>query len=481
MYTFDVVDLVHTLPECALLVGTLMLLAVFIWKKEASAPLLLSTASAYLGVILVLVLCEKGSGGTLWNGMLVVNGFTQFVKSLIVLGAMLCLFMAIGFYRRYHLYLQGEFALIVLFAVLGMLLMVSAHDLMALYVGMELQSLALYILAAMHRQSLKSTEAGLKYFVLGALSSGMFLYGCSLIYGFSGTTQFSVLATLYAQGNSMPLGALVGLVCIIAGLCFKIAAVPFHMWAPDVYEGAPLPVTTFFAVAPKVAAVAVFIRLVMVPFAGIVTEWQQVIMFVSAISMVIGALGAMRQVNIKRLMAYSSIGHIGYVLIGLATGSHEGIQAILVYLFVYITMTLGMFACIMMVKSKDHINEDIYALAGLAKTRPLMAVTIAILMFSMAGIPPFAGFFGKFFIFLAAIKQGMYTLAVIGVLSSVLAAFYYIRIIKIMYFDEATVSFDKDVDIEMRLVAGTAAILNLLFFAVFTPLLLLAGTVAQAF
>ncbi len=317
-----------------------------------------------------------------------------------------------------------------------MMMMVSANDLIALYLGLELQSLSLYVLAALQRDRLRASEAGLKYFVLGALSSGMLLYGASLIYGFGGTTEFGALAAQLDGESQTALGLVVGLVFLAAGLAFKVSAVPFHMWTPDVYEGAPTPVTAFFAVAPKIAAIALFLRVMLGPFGDLVQDWFQIIWAISAASMILGALAAIVQQNIKRLMAYSSIGHVGYALMGLAAGSEDGVAGVIIYMTIYLAMNVGTFACILSMKVKDHMVENISDLAGLSKNRPGMALALVIFMFSLAGIPPLAGFFGKLYVFRAAINAELYVLAVVGVLTSVVAAYYYLRVIKVMYFDQ---------------------------------------------
>jgi len=342
---------------------------------------------------------------------------------------------------------------------------------MSLYVGLELQSLSLYVIAAFRRDSTKSSEAGLKYFVLGALSSGMLLYGASMIYGFAGTTQFDKLASLFTGPNADPgVGVIVGLVFLLAGLAFKVSAVPFHMWTPDVYEGAPTPVTAFFAVAPKIAAVALLVRTMVGPFGELFGQWQQIIIFISIASMLLGALAAIWQTNIKRLMAYSSIGHIGYALVGLAAGSEEGIRGIGVYMAIYLAMNIGTFCCILSMRRQGMMVEGISDLAGLARNQPMMAAAMAIFMFSMAGIPPLAGFFGKLYVFMAAVNEGLYLLAIIGVLTSVIGAFYYLRIIKIMYFDEPADAFDRSAGREVGTIMAVSGFFTLLFFVFPTPI-----------
>jgi NADH-quinone oxidoreductase subunit N len=354
--------------------------------------------------------------------------------------------------------------------------MISAGDLIALYLGLELMSLPLYVVAAIDRDSVRSTEAGLKYFVLGALSSGMLLYGCSLIYGFTGTVNFVGIAKASAEGG---IGLTFGIVFLFAGLCFKVSAVPFHMWTPDVYEGAPTPVTAFFASAPKVAAIALFVRAAITAFPGVVVQWQQILVFVSIASMVLGAFAAIGQKNIKRLMAYSSIGHMGFALIGLAAGTSEGVQGVLVYIAIYLAMTLGTFACILAMRRTSGSVEQIADLAGLARTNPAMAFFLAMLLFSLAGIPPLAGFFAKFYVFLAAIKAGLYALAVIGVLASVVGAYYYLLIVKIMYFDEPAPAF-APMRGELKAVLAISGLFVLLFFVYPGPIVDAAAAAAKS-
>ena len=345
------------------------------------------------------------------------------------------------------------------------MMMISANDLISLYVGLELQSLALYVIAAFDRDNARSSEAGLKYFVLGALSSGMLLYGASLIYGTTGTTNFSAIAQALA-GSEAGLGLLFGLVFLISGLAFKVSAVPFHMWTPDVYEGAPTPVTAFFAAAPKVAAMALFTRAMLAPFSTITADWQQIIVFISIASMALGSFAAIGQRNIKRLLAYSSIGHMGFALIGLAAASPDGILGVILYMAIYMVMTLGAFACVLAMRRQHGAVENVDDLSGLARTNKLMAFVLAMLMFSLAGIPPLAGFFAKYFVFTAAIKANLVTLAVIGVITSVVGAYYYLRIVKVMYFDEPSGEFVREPG-EVRLVYVLSGlfVLGFVFFA----------------
>ena len=386
------------------------------------------------------------------------------MKVLVLIGSALAIVMSLTFNEREALD-RFEFPIVVLFATLGMLMMVSANDLIALYLGLELQSLSLYVLAAFRRDTLRSSEAGLKYFVLGALSSGMLLYGCSLIYGFLGATGFDAIAAAVGGGDPS-LGVVVGLVFLLAGLCFKVSAAPFHMWTPDVYEGAPTPVTALFSVAPKIAALALFVRVLMEPFGDLTDKWQQIIVVVAILSMAIGAFTAIVQENIKRLMAYSSIGHVGYALVGIATGTEEGVRAVLIYLAIYLFMNVGVFACILGMRQKGSAVENISDLAGFSKSRPLVAGIFAALMFSMAGIPPLAGFFGKFYVFMAAVNAGLVPLAVFGVLASVVGCYYYLRIVKVMYFDEAGEDMDRPLPSEIGVVAGLSAAVVVLFVVV---------------
>jgi NADH-quinone oxidoreductase subunit N len=327
--------------------------------------------------------------------------------------------------------------------------------------GLELQSLALYVLATFNRDQLKSSEAGLKYFVLSALSSGLLLYGCSLIYGFTGSTNFNVIST---QFNTNEYAITFGIVFILVGLAFKISAVPFHMWAPDVYEGSPTSVTLFFTMVPKIAALTVFIRFLYVPFLNLIDQWQMILVFLSIASMLFGAIAAIGQKNLKRLIAYSSISHIGYALAGLATGSNEGIQNSVIYMTIYIIMNLGFFSCLLMMKRNNIYYEQIDDLSGLSKNHPLLSISLLIILFSLAGIPPLAGFFAKFYIFKSVIEQSMYFLAIVGLLSTVVAAFYYLRIIKIMYFDEEKDSYDKDHNLWLKLSLTVSTILILMYF-----------------
>jgi len=410
--------------------------------------------------------------------MFVTDGFGAFSKLLVLAGSALTLVIAMR-YNEHEKIARPEYPVLVLLATAGMMMMISANDLISLYVGLELQSLALYVVASFQRDTLRSTEAGLKYFVLGALASGMLLYGASMVYGFAGTTNFDMLAKSFAGGASS-IGLVIGIVLIAVGLAFKVSAVPFHMWTPDVYEGAPTPVTAFFAVAPKIAAMALFIRVMVGPFGGLVVEWRQVIWFISVASMLLGSFAAINQSNIKRLMAYSSIGHVGYALIGLAAGTAIGVRGILVYLAIYLFMNVGTFAVILCMRRQGKLVEGIADLAGLSRTQPALALALGIFMFSMAGIPPLAGFFAKIYVFLAAINAGLNGLAIIGVLTSVVGAYYYLRIVKIMYFDEPAGAFDRPIGREVQAVLVLCALVILFFFAWPGPIVDGADAVAAA-
>ena len=473
-------DLLPVAAEIWLALVGMALLMFGAFRGHRATRLIAGLAVGAFIVAAVLIIGPASRATLALGGLFVVDTFAVFMKTLVLIGAALTLIMSLGYIRREDME-RFEFPVLVVFATLGMMMMVSANDLMALYIGLELQSLSLYVIAAFRRDSLRSTEAGLKYFVLGALASGMLLYGCSLVYGFTGTTRFAALAALFAAPGAEPAtGVVVGLVFIAAGLAFKVSAVPFHMWTPDVYEGAPTPVTAFFSVAPKIAAVALLLRVMMQPFGGLEAQWQQIVVFISVASMLLGAFAALVQTNIKRLMAYSSIGHIGYALLGLAAGTEAGVRGVLIYMAIYLAMNVGAFGCILAMRRQDRMVEDIDDLAGLSRTHPLMALALGIFMFAMAGIPPLAGFFAKLYVFLAVIEAKLYVLAVIGVLSSVVAAYYYLRIVKIMYFDEAADPFDRPIGRELSLVLAGTGVFTLFFFVYPRPLLSVAQTAAAA-
>ena len=463
------------LPELLLAVGAMALLMVGAVRGEASTGLVTGCALFLLVIVGLLVLEVPGDKSVLFAGSFMLDGFGRFLKILALIGSGTAIVMSVGFLevpsRR-----MFEYAVLILLATTGMMVLISAGDLIALYLGLELMSLSLYVVAAIDRDNVRSTEAGLKYFVLGALSSGMLLYGCSLIYGFTGTVTFAGIAGAATEGG---VGLTFGLVFLFAGLCFKISAVPFHMWTPDVYQGAPTPITAFFASAPKVAAMAIFLRVALTAFPAIALQWQQILSFVAIASMLLGAFAAIGQTNIKRLMAYSSIGHMGFALVGLAAGTSEGVQGVLVYLTIYVTMTLGAFACILAMRREEGPIETIADLAGLARTNGPMAFLFAMLLFSLAGVPPLAGFFAKFYVFLAAIKAGLYVLAVIGVIASVIGAYYYLMIVKVMYFDEPAPAFSP-MRPELKVVLGVTGLFNLLFFVVPGPLVKAAAAAARS-
>ena len=481
MQPFVEPDYLPALPELFLAGASVTLLMAGVFIGDRSTRLMTWLACVAMAVAFVMVLALPDERTTTFFGLFVVDRFAAFMKCLVLVGAAVTLIIGIGYVRREGMN-RFEFPVLIVFATLGMLLMISANDLIALYVGLELQSLSLYIVAAFHRDSVRSTEAGLKYFVLGAISSGLLLYGCSMVYGFTGVTGFEGIAealTTTVPGNAAAeTGVLIGLVFIAAALAFKVSAVPFHMWTPDVYEGAPTPVTAFFAAAPKVAAMALLLRVFLGPFHELADQWDQIVIFVSVASMGLGAFAAIGQKNIKRLMAYSSIGHVGYALVGLSAGTPEGIRGVIIYMAIYMVMTLGGFACILAMRRRGQMVEEISDLSGLSKTNPPLALALAIFMFSMAGIPPLAGFFGKLYVFLAAVDDGLYGLAVFGVLASVVGAYYYIRIVKVMYFDEPTDGFDRPVGVELSAVLVGTGIITLLFFAYPAPLL--AGAEAAA-
>jgi len=474
-------DLALIIPELILAVGALALLLVGAYRGEGSSRLVGLGGMAVILAALYFTVCA-GGGETAYgfHDMVVIDGFGRFMKVLVLIGALVSIPMSVDFLKRAGSD-RFEFPVLILLATAGMMLMVSANDLITLYVGLELQSLSLYVLAAFLRDDARSTEAGLKYFVLGALSSGMLLYGCSLIYGFSGTTNFTDLAkgiaTLGEHGAGI--GLVIGIVFMVAGLAFKVSAVPFHMWTPDVYEGSPTPVTAFFAAAPKVAAMALFLRALTTPFGEIAGQWQQIIIFVSIASMLLGAFAAIGQTNMKRLLAYSSIGHVGYALVGLAAGGEQGIRGVLVYMTIYLVMTLGTFGVLLVMRKDGKPVESIADFAGLGRTHPWLAFAMAAFMFSLAGIPPLAGFFAKFYVFISAMEQGLYTLSVIGMLSSVVSAFYYLRVVKVMYFDAPEGQLEMPFPLASRVVVAVTGAVTVLYFIVPGPLVAIAGAAAK--
>jgi NADH-quinone oxidoreductase subunit N len=463
-------------PEAFLLLAAIALLMFSVFTTDTTRTVTWASVGALL-VAAVLVIQQPSEPVTLFNRAFIADGFAQFMKVLVLLASALALTMSQDYLRGAKLDI-AEYPVLVLLATAGMMLMLSANDLISLYLALELQSLSLYVIAAIRRDSLRSSEAGLKYFVLGALSSGFLLYGSSLIYGFTGNTGFEAIA-LSAQAEGPSLGLIFGLVFVLTGLAFKVSAVPFHMWQPDVYEGAPTPATALFSAAAKAAAVGLLVRVLMSAVPALAAEWQQITIAVAIASMVLGAFGAIGQRNIKRLMAYSSIGHVGYILVGLSASSQQGTQAVLVYLAIYVAMTLGTFACILSMRRSEGMVEGVDELAGLSKNQPMVAFLLAMLMFSMAGIPPLAGFFAKFYVFAAAVNAGLAWLAVIGVVASVVAAYYYLRIVKVMYFDEPADAF-QPLARGPGFVLGVTSAFTLLFFVAPGPLVAAADAAAKA-
>jgi len=474
-------DISAALPEIFAALWAMALLMIGVFFRGVSSRAI--TWFVIFGLLVTIIYVVSGQVESAFGGQYVADGFAEFAKVILIIGACFALAMSTGYNKRENIE-SFELPVLIMFAVLGMMIMVSANDFISLYLGLELQSLSLYIVAAYRRDNIRSSEAGLKYFVLGALSSGILLYGISLVYGFAGVTGFTALAGIIEAssqtGSLPPIGIVVGLVFIISGLAFKVSAVPFHMWTPDVYEGAPTPVTGFFAVAPKIAALALLARVLIEPFGAMIDQWQQVVVAIAIASMVLGAFAAIGQTNIKRLMAYSSISHMGYALVGIASGTQAGIQAVLVYLTIYLFMNVGTFGCILAMRRQGRMVESINDLAGLSKTNLPMAVALAVFMFSMAGIPPLAGFFGKLFIFLAAVEAGLITLAVIGLLASVVAAFYYLRIIKLMFFDDAAEPFDRPIGRELSTVTAVSALVTVFFLIFLAPVFDGAGVAAAS-
>ena len=449
------------LPEIFISLSIMFLLVLGVFKNDSS-KITFNISLLVLLITAIITLNETFSIDriTLFNDSVVIDYMSSLMKIITLLGAFLVLVISSAYLKTFKIY-KIEYPILILCSVLGMIVMISSNDLMVFYMGLELQSLALYVLATFNRDQLKSSEAGLKYFVLSALSSGLLLYGCSLIYGFSGSTNFNIISN---QLNSNEYVLTFGIVFILVGLAFKISAVPFHMWAPDVYEGSPTSVTLFFTMVPKIAALTIFIRFLYVPFLNLIDQWQMIIIFLSIASMLFDAIAAIGQTNIKRLIAYSSIGHIGYTLAGLATGSNEGIQSSIIYISIYVVMNLALFSCLLMLKRNNQYFEDIEDLSGLSKNHPLLSLSLLVILFSLAGIPPLAGFFAKFYIFKAVIEQSMYFLAIVGLLSTVVAAFYYLRIIKIIYFDKEKQKYDEDHSLWLKFSLTFSTILILLYF-----------------
>ena len=448
------------IPELFLTTSIMILLMLGVFYKNSFNLIFKLSMIVLLATFILLFNHSVDTSAKLFNNSYTIDYLSLFMKALTLVA---CIFVMLSSFD--YIKLIGinkiEYPILILSATLGMMIMISSYDLIVFYMGLELQSLSLYVLVSFNRDSYRSTEAGLKYFVLSALSSGLLLYGCSLIYGFSNSTNFDLIAQNIDQFNT---GSIFGIVFILVGLAFKVSAVPFHMWAPDVYEGSPTSVTAFFAIVPKVAALTVFIRFLYVPFINLVDQWQMIIIFISLASMILGAVAAIGQTNLKRLMAYSAIGHMGYALAGLATGSNEGIQSTVIYLSIYLLMNLGIFSCIFMMKRKDIFYEDIQDLSGLSKNHPIISFCLLLLLFSLAGIPPLAGFFAKFYVFMAVIKVEMYTLAIIGLITTVISAFYYLRIIKIIYFDDPKEIFEIDQNFGLKVSLFLSTIIILIYF-----------------
>ncbi len=459
-------DIMPLLPEIFLILTAMGFLMLGVFQGNKTTDVLCWSACASCVIAILLITGEEVTNVRyLLNGMLVLDPFSIAAKIIILIGLIYSLALSVRYIYQERI-ARFEYPVLVMFAGIGMLFMVSANNFLSLYMALELQSLSLYVLAAFHRNSLRSSEAAAKYFILGAISSGMLLFGISLVYGFTGSLDFTVINHTLSEMELLPPGFTVGMVFILVAIAFKISAVPFHMWTPDVYQGAPTSVTAFFAIAPKIAALAMLIRVLFVPFEAATDQWTQVLYLIALASLFFGSFAAIAQNNIKRLIAYSSIANMGYALIGIIAGTAEGVASVLVFLSIYMVMTAGTFAIVLCMRRNDIAVEKISDLAGLSKTQPVLAYAMAALMFSMSGIPPLAGFFGKLFIFNAAVASGFYTLAVLGILSSVVSAFYYLRIIKVMFFDEVSDPFDSTVSFEKRVVLlfSMAFIIGFIFY-----------------
>ena len=451
--------IIYILPELFLSLAIMCLLMVGVFIKKSFKIVSFFTNLSLIFAI-ILVFNQPSETIKIFNDSYIIDNLSIFTKVLTLLFCFLVLISSTDYVKNNNID-KIEYPIIILTSTLGMILMISSYDLIIFYLGLELQSLSLYILSSFKRENQKSTEAGLKYFVLSALASGILLYGCSLIYGFTGSTNFEIISENLNESN---IGAVFGIVFIIVGLAFKASAVPFHMWTPDVYEGSPTSVTSFFAIVPKIAALTVFIRFMYVPFINVIDQWQTIVVFLSIASMTLGAVAAIGQNNIKRLMAYSSIGHMGYALAGIAAGTNSGIQSTMIYLTIYLVMNLGAFGCIFMMKRENIFYEDINELSGLSKNHPTLALSFLIILFSLAGIPPLAGFFAKFYVFMAVIESKMYMLAIVGLITTVVSAFYYLRVIKIIYFDKSKKPFDGNIDFGLKISLTLSSLLILIYF-----------------
>ena len=450
----------YIFPELFLSISIMALLMLGAFYKNSSNLIYQSSLIVFLITFLLIFNFPMEKNINLFNNSYKIDYFSILMKLITLLSGFFVMFSSYSYVKSIGIN-KIEYPILILSSVLGMMIMISSYDLIVFYIGLELQSLALYVLSSFDRDNVRSSEAGLKYFVLSALSSGLLLYGCSLIYGFTNSTNFEIIAENLDKFNY---GSTFGIVFILVGLAFKISAVPFHMWAPDVYEGSPTSITNFFSVVPKIAAITVFVRFLYVPFINVIDQWQIIIVFISIASMILGAVAAIGQKNIKRLMAYSSIGHMGYALAGLATATNDGIQNSIIYISIYVIMNLGIFACIFRMKRKNIFHENIDELSGLSKNHPLMSISLLIILFSLAGIPPLAGFFAKFYIFMSVIKAEMYFLAIIGLLTTVISAFYYLRIIKIIYFDESRDAFDDNTSYGLKISLILSTLFILLYF-----------------
>ena len=454
-------------PEIFLSLSVMLLLMIGVFKKN-SEKLVYNLSIITLIILLALVVNLFSIDEQLiFNDSYKIDNLSSFMKSLIIVAAIFVMISSSTYIKSLNIF-KIEYPILILSSIIGMMVMISSNDLIVFYLGLELQSLALYVLASFNRDNILSSESGLKYFVLSALSSGLLLYGCSLVYGFSGSTNFNYIAN---TSSGIEFGVIFGLVFIIVGLAFKISAVPFHMWAPDVYEGSPTSVTLFFAALPKVAALTVFIRFLYIPFINLIDQWQTILVFISIASMIFGAVAAIGQTNLKRLIAYSSISHMGYALAGLASGTNQGIQSSVTYISIYLVMTLAFFSCLFMLRKKNVFYERIEDLSGLSTNHPVLSISLLVVLFSLAGIPPLAGFFAKFYIFMSIIEQSMYFLAIIGLLSTVVAAFYYLRLIKIIYFDKAKDKYEKDHNLGLKITLSISTAILVLYFIYPGPLI----------
>ena len=455
-----ITDIYYVIPEIFLSLGLMFLLLLGVFKKNGST-IVYNLSLVFLIISIPLILNVPSDSGTLiFNDSYKIDYLSNFIKILIVVSTLFVLLTSSQYLKSIKIF-SAEYPILILSSIVGMMVMVSSNDLIVFYIGLELQSLALYVLASFDRDNILSSESGLKYFVLSALSSGLLLYGCSLVYGFSSSTNFSQISINYDQSTQ---GVTFGMVFILVGLAFKVSAVPFHMWAPDVYQGSPTSVTLFFAILPKIAAMTVFIRFLYSPFLNLIDQWQSIIVFLSIASMLFGAVAAIGQKNLKRLAAYSSISHMGYALAGLSTGTNEGIQSSVLYISIYLVMNLALFSCILMLRKNNKYYENIEDLSGLSKNHPILSFSLLAVLFSLAGIPPLAGFFAKFYIFAAVIEQSMFFLAIVGLMSTVVAAFYYLRIIKVIYFDKEIDKFDTDHNLGLKISLTITTILILIYF-----------------